>query len=108
VASSSSGSTQPHAHSFGVAHFRRGGIPSKGSKQGFITENIEDHGDHGAVSILCASRGRVIEHRAKRYYLLLRGPPMFSVLKTYLFCRSTEAERAITKHEIRGPGPSIT
>src|ERR1700676_1722094 len=66
------------------------------SKQSFTTENIEDHGDHEAVRILGASRGRAIERRAKRHYSVLRGPPVFSVLKTCLSCRSTEAERAIT------------
>jgi hypothetical protein len=70
------------------------GVRPKGSKQGFTTENIEDH---GAVRILYASRGRVIWHRAKRRDSLLRGPrgpPMFSVLKTCLSCRrSTETNR---------------
>jgi hypothetical protein len=67
-----------------------GGLRSKGSKQGFTTENIEDH---GAVSILGASCRRLIEDRAKRRYSLLRGPRMFSVLKTCLPCRSTRPRR---------------
>jgi hypothetical protein len=48
------------------------------------------------LRILGASRGRVIEQRCYSLLRGPRGPPIFSVLKTCLSCRSTEAERAIT------------
>jgi hypothetical protein len=85
---------------FGVAHVGRpGGFTLEGqqaSEQGFTTENTG--GPRRTTEQLRnsgASRGRAIKHRAKRHHSLLRGPPVFSVLKTCLSCQSTEAERAI-------------
>src|SRR5258708_2475340 len=69
-------------------HLRRGACQtpgresrSKGSKQ--VSQTLPRRTrrtteDHGAVSILGASRGRAIEHRAKRHHSLLRGPPWSS------------------------------